>query len=65
MPYCSSHFDEHKKFNQKELHKLRCNFEKCKITQGIGIQGIEELSKCFVHMAFIKELRLRILLFRK
>lgn len=59
MPYCSSHFDEHKKFNQKELYKIRCNFEKCKIAQGIGIQGIDELSKCFIHMIFIKELRLR------
>ena len=59
IAYCYEHFEDHKKHNQKELFKLRCSFERCKITQGIGLKGISELSKCLVHMAFIKELRLR------
>ena len=65
VAFCNEHFEDHKKFNQKETFKLRCNFERCKITQGIGVQGIDELSKCLIHMAFIKELRLRSILTQK
>lgn len=63
--YCSSHVEEHKKFYQLEPFKLNCRLERCKITQGIGFTGVENLSKCFTHMPFLKELRLRISLIRK
>lgn len=63
--YCSLHVEEHKKFYQLEPFKLNCRLERCKITQGIGYSGMENLSKCFIHMPFLKELRLRKWLNRK
>ena len=58
--FCQEHFDAHKKFNQQEPHKLKCNSEKVKISQGLGPQGVEELCKYLGHIYCIKELRLRI-----
>jgi hypothetical protein len=63
--YCSLHVEEHKKFYQLEPFKLNCRLERCKITQGIGYAGVENLSKCLIHMPFLKELRLRIGVNRK
>jgi hypothetical protein len=63
--FCQEHFDSHKKFNQQEPFKLKCNSEKCRISQGLGPQGVEELCKCLIHMSGIKELRLRQLITRK
>ena len=63
--YCPEHFESHKKFNQSEPFKLRCNFERCKITQGFGEIGIEKLSTFLTHMPFLKELRLRTNFIRK
>jgi hypothetical protein len=57
--FCQEHFDAHKKFNQQEPHKLKCNSEKCKINQGLGPQGVEELCKYLGHIYAIKELKLR------
>ena len=63
--YCNDHFEAHKKFNQSEPFKLRCNFERCKITQGIHTVEVESLCKNLCHMPFLKELRLRTRLSRK
>ena len=58
--YCQEHFDEHKKFNQSEAHKVRCNTGKQKIPP-LSSKGMEDFLKNLIHATNITELRLRIM----
>lgn len=57
--FCQEHFDSHKKFNQQEPYKLKCNSEKCRISQGLGPVAVQELSKHLSNIYCLKELRLQ------
>ena len=64
LTFCQEHFEEHKKFNQAEVYKMKCVVDKCRLSQGLGPNGIEDLCKYLRHTSCIKELKLRMSLIR-
>ena len=57
--FCNEHFDNHKKYNQSDPYKVKCNSLMCKIALGIGADGITKFASYLENMCLLKELRLR------